>query len=170
MRKIYTIILSLVLLTNIYGYTYVVKVGNDSDFLNHDDIYFDLGLDIYGESQSIFQPGLGMIFAGVNGGVNNGNGSSGISTRFDRLPVYGIAKINLPGIGESIFFVKGFGGYEFITDGTVEGLGGLYYGHGLGIEISTLVVEYYITKESYTLKNNVTVNNSFGTIGVGIKF
>lgn len=170
MKVFYMIILSLVLLTNIYGYTYVVKAGFDSDFLNQDNISFDLGVDVYGESQSIFQPGLGMILAGVNGGANNGNGSAGISTRFDRLPVYGIAKFNLLGIGESIFFLKGFGGYEFITDDTVEGLGGPYYGYGLGLEISRLVVEYYVTKESYTLKSNVDVNNSFGTIGIGFKF
>lgn len=170
MKKIYTLIFSLVLISNIYGLTYEGKLGFSPDFLSDNGLYFNMGLDIYGEQRTIVQPGIGIILAQFSGDTTDGNVEAGISTTFNKLPVFGIAKFNLLGIGSSVFYLKGFGGWQFINDDQIDSNGGLYYGYGLGFDFSSISIEYFLTKESYTLSNGNEHNGSFATIGIGYKY
>ena len=161
------------IIRNVFGFTYWnkyicsylrSKIGLSNDFLEQDALYFNIGLDVYGEQRSILQPGIGVIIADFVGDTNDSNIDTGLSTRFDSLPVFGIAKFNLLGVGDSVFFLKAFGGWQFISEENVEG--GPYYGYGLGFDISSISVEYFITKETYEI-NGIENNDTFGTIGVG---
>ena len=164
MKKLYAMFLGLLIGTNIFALTYEAKIGLSNDFLEQDALYFNIGLDVYGEQRSILQPGIGVIFAEFVGDTNDSNIDTGLSTRFDSLPVFGIAKFNLLGVGDSVFFLKAFGGWQFISEEDVKG--GPYYGYGLGFDISSISVEYFITKETYE-ESGIESNNTFGTIGVG---
>ena len=164
MKKLYAMFLGLLIGTNIFALAYEAKIGLSNDFLEQDALYFNIGLDVYGEQRSILQPGIGVIIADFVGDTNDSNIDTGLSTRFDSLPVFGIAKFNLLGVGDSVFFLKAFGGWQFISEENVEG--GPYYGYGLGFDISSISVEYFITKETYEI-NGIENNDTFGTIGVG---
>lgn len=171
MRKIYTIILSVFLMVNAYGLTYELKAGLSPDFLTNDGLYFNVAVEAYGDQLSIVQPGIGVIFAQFAADADaGGDVSAGLSTRFDKLPVYGIARFNLLGIGSSVLFVKGFGGWQFINNDSIKNKGGLYYGYGGGFDISRFSIEYFITKENYEYKSGAVHNGTFGTLGLGFKF
>ena len=165
MKKLYIVVLVIFLTTNIFAYKYEGKMGLSNDFLEQDGLYFNLGLDIYGEQRNIVQPGVGIIFADFVGNTNDSNIETGLSTRFDSLPIFGIAKFNLLGIGDSVFFLKACGPWQFISKQNVEG--GPYYGYGLGFDMNSIIsVEYFLTKATYKT-NGVEENNTFSTIGFG---
>ena len=170
MKKVYGLILSLFMISSVYGLTYELKAGMSPDFLDNDGLYFNMALDVYGESKSILQPGVGVIFGQFAGDAENGNIDAGVSSTLEKLPVYGIAKFNLLEIGGPVFYLKAFGGWQFINKDYIESKGGLYYGYGAGFDISRISIEYFITKETYELKTGSTHNGSFGTIGLGLKF
>lgn len=164
MKKILCLILGLVLSSSVFSLTYEARIGLSNDFLEEDALYFNIGLDIYGEQKNILQPGIGFIFADFVGDTDDSNVKTGLDTRFDRFPIFGIAKFNLLGVGDGIIFLKAFGGWQFISKDNVDG--GPYYGYGLGLDLSNISIEYYVTKENIEV-NGVEHNNTFGTIGFG---
>jgi len=170
MKKIYGLLLSILLVSSAYGLTYELKAGMSPNFLQNDGLYFNMALDVYGESRSILQPGIGVIFAQFAGDADVGNVDAGVSTTFNKLPVYGIAKFNLLEIGGPVLFLKAFGGWQFINKTNIKSKGGLYYGYGGGIDISRVSIEYFITKENYEYTNGTTYDGTFGTVGLGFKF
>lgn len=171
MKKIIAMIFSLTFLSSMaYGLTYEVKAGMSPDFLDNDGVYFNMGLDVYGEAKSIIQPGLGIRFAQFSADAVAGKVDAGVSTTLDKLPVFGIAKFNLLEMGGPVFYLKGFGGWQFINKDYIKSTGGLYYGYGAGFDISRVSIEYFITKETYELQTGQTYNGSFATIGLGFKF
>ena len=162
MKKILIAIFSMIISVNAMALTFEGKLGFSSDFLEQDGVYFNMGLDIYGEQRTILQPGIGFLFADFY----SADGDSDLST-LDKLPVYGIAKFNLVDMGGAIFFLKAFGGWQFFDDSNYDG--GLYYGYGLGLDVSKISVEYFLTKENYKV-NGLEVDNDFGTIAVEYYF
>lgn len=170
MKKIFILVLLVFSMSSIYGAVFELKAGFSPDFLENDGIYFNIALDAYGEQIGVFQPGIGVIFAQFAANADAGNVDAGLSTRFDKLPVYGIAKFNILGIGSSVFFLKGFGGWQFINNDTIKNKGGLYYGYGAGVDISRISIEYFITQESYEYNNGTDYDGNFGTLGVAFKF
>ena len=53
MKKLYAMFLGLLIGTNIFALTYEAKIGLSNDFLEQDALYFNIGLDVYGEQRSI---------------------------------------------------------------------------------------------------------------------